>query len=205
MHVDEHSNGFDRGGPGADGMKVRPTPIAGVLVIEPRVIRDVRGFFMESHNRRDFAAATGVDAEFVQDNHSRSKRGVLRGLHYQQRHPQGKLVRVVRGAVFDVAADIRPGSPTFGHWIGRVLSATNHLQHWIAPGLAHGFLALEEDSEVLYKVTGHHVPDDERVILWNDPALGIDWPLAELGLEVPILSSRDRAGRALQSGEDEVE
>lgn len=187
-------------------MKARPTALAGVLVIEPRVFHDARGFFMESHNRRDFAAVTGADAEFVQDNHSMSARGVLRGLHHQLHQPQGKLVRVVRGAVFDVAVDIRPGSSSFGRWTGQLLSAANHLQHWLPPGLAHGFLALEEGSEVLYKVTDFYLPGDEGVIAWNDPAIGIDWPLAGLGMAAPILSSRDRKGvplaQALKAGGD---
>ncbi|MCC6813093.1 MAG: dTDP-4-dehydrorhamnose 3,5-epimerase, partial [Rubrivivax sp.] len=159
-------------------MHVIPTALAGVLVLEPRVFGDDRGFFMESYNRRSFAQATGLDIDFVQDNHSRSRKGVLRGLHYQLRQPQGKLVRVTHGAVFDVAVDIRRGSPTFGRWVGVELSADNHRQLWVPPGLAHGFVVLSDSADFLYKTTDYYAPEHERSIAWDDPAIGIDWPLA---------------------------
>ena len=171
-------------------MNVIPTDIPDVLLLEPRVFGDSRGFFFESFNQRSFEAATGGETRFVQDNHSRSGRGVLRGLHYQVEHPQGKLVRVVAGVVFDVAVDIRSGSPTFGRWVGAELSADNKRQLWIPPGLAHGFLVLSETAEFLYKTTDFYAPAHERCIIWNDPVLGIRWPLTE----PPILSDRDAAG-----------
>ncbi|MCK9516519.1 MAG: dTDP-4-dehydrorhamnose 3,5-epimerase [Ottowia sp.] len=182
-------------------MKVQRTAIADVLILQPQVFGDARGFFQESWNRRAFAAATGVDAGFVQDNHSRSHRGVLRGLHYQLRQPQGKLVRVVRGAVFDVAVDIRPGSPTFGRWAGVVLSADNHRQLWVPPGLAHGFLVLADDTDFLYKTTDYYAAEHERAIAWDDAAIGIRWPLAEHGIDAPQLSDKDRVAPLLADAE----
>jgi dTDP-4-dehydrorhamnose 3,5-epimerase len=175
-------------------MNVRPTTIPGVLVLEPRVFTDDRGFFFESHNERSFEAATGLAVRFVQDNHSRSGRSVLRGLHYQVRQPQGKLVRVADGCIFDVAVDIRRGSPTFGRWVGVELSAENRLQLWIPPGLAHGFLVLSETADVLYKATDFYAPGDERCLAWNDPALAIDWPACG---SAPRLSEKDSRGETL--------
>lgn len=171
-------------------MQATPTAIADVLLIEPKVFGDARGFFFESFNERVFRQAKGVDRPFVQDNHSRSARGVLRGLHYQIQQPQGKLVRVVRGAVFDVAVDIRKSSPTFGQWVGMELSEDNHRQLWIPPGLAHGFLVLSESADFLYKTTDYYAPEHERCIAWNDPQLAIAWP-AHLR---PQLSAKDAAG-----------
>mgnify|MGYP001068240057 CR=1 FL=1 len=177
-------------------MKVLATELPEVLVIEPRVFGDARGFFFESYNRRAFAAATGVDAEFVQDNHSRSVRNVLRGLHYQIRQPQGKLIRVVVGEVFDVAVDLRRSSPRFGRWVGVHLSAENKRMLWVPPGFAHGFLALT-DAEVLYKTTDYYAPEHERCLRWDDPTLAIAWPLAE----APLLSAKDRQGVSLAEAE----
>jgi dTDP-4-dehydrorhamnose 3,5-epimerase len=177
-------------------MKVTACAIADVLLIEPRVFGDARGFFFESFNQRAFAQVTGLDVNFVQDNHSKSAKGVLRGLHYQVNHPQGKLVRVVAGEVFDVAVDIRPGSPTFGRWVGEVLSAENNRQLWIPPGLAHGFLVLSDSAEFLYKTTDYYAPEHERCIAWNDPTVSIAWP--ELG-SPPQLSAKDATGAALAS------
>jgi dTDP-4-dehydrorhamnose 3,5-epimerase len=171
-------------------MTVTPTAIDGVLILEPRVFSDDRGWFCESFNQRAFEAAVGGPVTFVQDNHSSSRRNVLRGLHYQSGRPQGKLVRVVRGAIFDVAVDIRPGSPTRGQWVGVELSATDRRQLWIPAGLAHGFLVLTEESEVLYKTTDFYAPDCERCIAWNDPDLAIAWPLTA----PPIVSAKDAAG-----------
>ena len=173
-------------------MQVTRTAIADVLVLEPRVFGDARGFFFESFNQRVFAELTGVTLPFVQDNHSMSQKGVLRGLHYQVRQPQGKLVRVVRGEVFDVAVDIRPESPTYGKWVGQHLSAENQRQMWVPPGLAHGFLVLSDVAEFLYKTTDYYAPEHERCIAWNDPFLGIDWP--ETGIS-PQLSAKDQAGK----------
>jgi dTDP-4-dehydrorhamnose 3,5-epimerase len=170
---------------------VTPTAIPDVLLLEPKVFGDARGFFFESFNARDFAAATGVTAPFVQDNHSKSARGVLRGLHYQIRHPQGKLVRVVQGKVFDVAVDLRRSSPTFGQWVGEVLDADSHRQLWVPPGFAHGFVVLSESAEFLYKTTDYWYPEHERSLLWNDPDLGIDWPLDG----APQLAAKDAAAR----------
>lgn len=178
-------------------MKVIPTAIPEVLVLEPKVFGDARGFFMESYNARAFGEATGLDVDFVQDNHSRSARGVLRGLHYQIRQPQGKLVRVVNGAVFDVAVDLRRSSPTFGRWAGVELTAENHRQLWIPPGFGHGFLVLSESADFLYKATDYYAPEHERCIRWDDPALGIAWPLAG----EPLLSAKDREGRVLADAE----
>ena len=171
-------------------MNITPTAIPDVLILTPKVFGDSRGFFFESFNQRTFEAAIGGAVAFVQDNHSRSGRGVLRGLHYQVEQPQGKLVRVVAGAVFDVAVDIRPGSPTFGRWVGVELTADNKQQVWIPPGLAHGFLVLSDTAEFLYKTTDYYSPAHERCIVWNDPLLDIGWPLAE----PPILSGKDAAG-----------
>jgi dTDP-4-dehydrorhamnose 3,5-epimerase len=173
-------------------VKVTPTALPDVLLIEPRVFADERGFFFESWNRRALAAV-GLDADFVQDNHSRSARNVLRGLHYQVEHAQGKLVRVCSGAVFDVAVDIRKASPTFGRWIGMTLSAESKQMLWIPAGFAHGFLVLSEAAEFLYKTTDYWYPEHERTLLWNDPALSIDWPLAG----APTVTAKDAAGRPL--------
>lgn len=174
-------------------MKVTPLAIADVLLIEPKVFGDDRGFFFESFNQRAFAGATGVALPFVQDNHSKSGFGVLRGLHYQVHNPQGKLVRAVRGEVFDVAVDIRKDSPTYGTWVGELLSADNKRQMWVPPGLAHGFVVLSESAEFLYKTTDYYAPEHERCITWNDPTLAIDWP--DLG-SAPKLSAKDAAGLA---------
>ena len=182
-------------------MQAIPTALAGVLILEPTVFGDARGFFLESYNRRRFAAATGLDLEFVQDNHSRSARNVLRGLHYQVVQSQGKLVRVVAGEVFDVALDIRPGSPTFGRWAGVELTGDNQRQLWVPPGLAHGFVVLSASADFLYKTTDYYAPEHERCIAWNDPAIGIDWPLAAHGIDAPQLSAKDRAGLPLAQAE----
>jgi dTDP-4-dehydrorhamnose 3,5-epimerase len=179
-------------------VKVTPTAIADVLVIEPQVFGDSRGFFFESFNQRAFNAATGVEHSFVQDNHSRSAKGVLRGLHYQLGQPQGKLVRVARGAVFDVAVDIRPDSPTFGQWAGLELSESNNLQLWIPPGLAHGFLVLSDSADFLYKTTDYYAPKHERCIAWDDPTLAIRWPLDGTA---PTLSAKDGAGQAFKAAD----
>jgi dTDP-4-dehydrorhamnose 3,5-epimerase len=173
-------------------VKITPTELPDVLLIEPRVFSDDRGFFFESWNRRALAAA-GLDAEFVQDNHSRSARNVLRGLHYQIEHAQGKLVRVCAGEVFDVAVDIRKRSPTFGRWTGAMLSAQNKHMLWIPPGYAHGFLVLSEAAEFLYKTTDYWYPEHERTLLWSDPALSIAWPLDG----EPVVAAKDAAGRPL--------
>ena len=182
-------------------MNAQSTAIEGVFVLEPKVFGDARGFFMESYNRRAFREATGLDIDFVQDNHSRSRKGVLRGLHYQIQQPQGKLVRVTSGAVFDVAVDIRRGSPTFGRWVGEELSADNHRQLWVPPGMAHGFVVLSESADFLYKTTDYYAPQFERSIAWNDPTIGIDWPLAAHGITEPLLSDKDRAGLPLAQAE----
>lgn len=183
--------------PGQPGMKTRVTPLAGVIELEPRVHEDSRGFFFESYNERSFFNAIGESVTFVQDNHSRSQRHVLRGLHYQVRQTQGKLVRAIAGSVFDVAVDLRRSSATFGQWHGCILSAENKKQLWIPPGLAHGFLVLSEQAEVLYKATDFYAPHHERTLRWNDKDLGIDWPLTG----TPILSDKDRAGTPLQGAE----
>ena len=169
---------------------VTPTPLDGVLVLEPKVFGDARGFFLESYNARDFAQATGLTRTFVQDNHSKSAKGVLRGLHYQVQHPQGKLVRVTHGSVYDVAVDIRADSPTRGRWFGLTLSAENHKQLWIPEGLAHGFLVTSDSAEFLYKTTDYWYPAHERSLLWSDPTLGIDWPLDLLD-GPPLLAAKD--------------
>ena len=178
-------------------MKVTPTAIPDVLIIEPKVFGDARGFFYESFNQKAFNEATGTDYQFVQDNHSRSAKGVLRGLHYQIQQPQGKLVRVVQGAVFDVAVDIRKSSSTFGQWVGVELSADNHRQLWVPPGFAHGFVVLSDSAEFLYKATDYWYPDHERSLLWNDPAIGIDWPLDG----PPLLAAKDAVGKLLAEAE----
>ncbi len=168
-----------------------PTALPEVLILEPRVFGDDRGFFFESFNQRDFQEVTGVDTPFVQDNHSRSAKGVLRGLHYQIQHPQGKLVRVSRGEVFDVAVDLRRSSPNFGKWAGVVLSEENKRQLWVPPGFAHGFVALSDVAEVLYKTTDYWYPEHERSLVWNDPTVAVQWPIdAE-----PTLAAKDAAGK----------
>ncbi len=179
-------------------MNVIPTEIPDVLIVEPRVFGDERGFFFESFNQRAFTEKTGLEREFVQDNHSRSARGVLRGLHYQIQQTQGKLVRAVVGEIFDVAVDIRKSSPTFGQWTGCRLSAENKRQFWVPEGFAHGFFVVSEVAEVLYKTTNYYAKEHERSILWNDPDLGIDWQLN--GIE-PVLSAKDRAGQPLKSAD----
>jgi len=178
-------------------MKVVATAIPDVLILEPKVFGDERGFFFESFNARKFAELTGVKTEFVQDNHSRSARNVLRGLHYQIKQPQGKLVRVVAGEVFDVAVDVRKRSPTFGQWAGFTLSAENKRMAWIPPGFAHGFVVLSDYAEFLYKTTDYWSPEHERCIVWNDPTLAIDWPMRE----APQLSAKDQEGRLLVDAE----
>lgn len=178
-------------------MQVTQTAIPEVLILEPKVFGDSRGFFMESFNARTFRELTGLDVSFVQDNHSRSSHGVLRGLHYQLLQPQGKLVRVVRGRVFDVAVDARRSSPTFGQWVGTELSEENNRQFWVPPGFAHGFVVLSESADFLYKTTDYYVPQHERCIAWNDPAIGIDWQFDG----VPQLSAKDREGKLLAEAE----
>lgn len=178
-------------------MKATPTRIPDVLVIEPKVFGDARGFFFESFNQAAFQAATGLDVTFVQDNHSRSARGVLRGLHYQLQQPQGKLVRVVRGSVFDVAVDVRKASPTFGQWTGVELSEDNHRQLWVPPGFAHGFLVLSESADFLYKTTDYYAPQHERCIAWDASDIGIEWPLNG----PPLLSTKDLQGKQLRDAE----
>ena len=170
--------------------KLTKTPLEGVLILEPQVFGDARGFFYESFNARDFSKSTGLNVDFVQDNHSKSAKGVLRGLHYQVQHPQGKLVRVVEGAVFDVAVDIRKESSTYGQWFGLELSAENKKQLWIPPGLAHGFLVISDSAEFLYKTTDYYHPEFERSLLWCDPEVGIKWPLQCLGSD-PTLAAKD--------------
>lgn len=178
-------------------MKVISTAIPDVFLLEPKVFGDARGFFYESFNQAAFNQATGLNLPFVQDNHSRSAKGVLRGLHYQIQQPQGKLVRVVRGSVFDVAVDIRKSSPTFGKWVGVELSEENQRQLWVPPGFAHGFLVLSESADFLYKTTDYYAPEFERSIAWNDPAIGIAWPIGD----EPQLSGKDKAGMLLAQAE----
>lgn len=178
-------------------MNVIQTELPGVLLIEPRVFSDERGFFFESFNARRFEEATGLSRDFVQDNHSRSRHGVLRGLHYQLQQPQGKLIRVVAGEVYDVAVDIRRHSPSFGRWVGVQLSAENRRQLWLPEGFAHGFLVLSEFADVLYKTTDYYAPAHERCIRWDDPNLAISWPLAG----APLLSAKDQAGVSLADAE----
>ncbi|SDD66817.1 dTDP-4-dehydrorhamnose 3,5-epimerase [Variovorax sp. CF079] len=179
-------------------MKVTPTAIPEVLIIEPKVFGDARGFFYESFNGKAFDEAVGRHVEFVQDNHSRSAKGVLRGLHYQIQQPQGKLVRVVRGAVFDVAADIRKSSPTFGQWVGVELTEENHKQLWVPEGFAHGFLVVSESADFLYKTTDYYAPAHERAIRWDDARLGIRWP--DTGV-APQLSAKDQQASMLDDAE----
>ena len=180
-------------------MIVTPTAISDVLLIEPKVFGDERGFFFESFNARAFEQATGLDVTFVQDNHSKSAKNVLRGLHYQMPpKAQGKLVRVVQGEVFDVAVDLRRGSKTFGRWVGQTLSAQNKQQLWIPPGFAHGFLTLSENAEFLYKTTDYYSPEHERCIRWDDPEIAIDWPLTAA---VPMLAPKDAAAGGLAEAE----
>jgi dTDP-4-dehydrorhamnose 3,5-epimerase len=179
-------------------MNVIRTDISDVLILEPKVFGDDRGFFMESFNAREFAADTGVAAAFVQDNHSRSARGVLRGLHYQIKQPQGKLVRVAAGEVFDVAVDIRRGSPTFGRAVTAILSGANKRMLWVPPGFAHGFLVLSENADFLYKTTDYYAPAFERTILWNDSQIGIAWPVTDLA---PKLSAKDVKGIPMRAAE----
>jgi len=178
-------------------MKIIPTSIPDVLIIEPTLFGDERGFFLESFNQRAFEKQTGVHLPFVQDNHSRSAKNVLRGLHYQIRQSQGKLVRVTVGEVFDVCVDLRQSSPTFGQSVSVLLSAENHRQLWIPPGFAHGFLVVSDHAEFLYKTTDYYAPEFERSLLWNDPALAIDWPLSV----APMLSAKDKAGLPLSQAE----
>ena len=178
-------------------MNVTETALPGVLIIEPKVFGDERGFFYESFNARAFAEATGVDAQFVQDNHSRSHKGVLRGLHYQLENTQGKLVRVTLGEVLDVAVDIRRSSPNFGKWVAVRLSADNHRQLWVPEGFAHGFVVLSDVAEFLYKTTDYYTPSAERSIRWDDPTLAIDWQLKE----APRLSAKDQDSKSLQEAD----
>ncbi|VFR50040.1 dTDP-4-dehydrorhamnose 3,5-epimerase [plant metagenome] len=176
---------------------VTKTALPDVLILEPKVFGDDRGFFFESYNQRDFQEATGLDVAFVQDNHSKSSQGVLRGLHYQIQRPQGKLVRVTQGAVFDVAVDLRRASPSFGKWVGVELSGDNKRQLWVPPGFGHGFVVTSESAEFLYKTTDYWFPEHERSLLWNDPELGIDWPLPC----EPRLAAKDAAGKPLAAAE----
>ena len=178
-------------------MKVIPTAIPDVLIIEPKVFGDERGFFFESYNQKLWEEKTGLKTCFVQDNHSRSGKNVLRGLHYQIKQPQGKLVRVISGKVFDVAVDIRRASPTFGKWVGETLSAENKRQLWVPPGFAHGFLVLSDTAEFLYKTTDYWAPEYERSIIWNDPDLAIAWPLDGM----PILARKDSEGKLFKEAE----
>ncbi|HMV17759.1 MAG TPA: dTDP-4-dehydrorhamnose 3,5-epimerase [Zoogloea sp.] len=177
-------------------MNLIQTAIPDLLILEPKVFGDARGFFMESYNARTFRELTGLDVDFVQDNHSRSAKGVLRGLHYQIQQAQGKLVRVVRGSVFDVAVDLRKASPTFGLWAGVELSEENQRQVWIPPGFAHGFLVTSDSADFLYKTTDYYAPQHERCLLWNDPVVGVAWPLAQID-GAPQLSAKDVAGKGL--------
>ena len=178
-------------------MKFTPTPLQGVLLIEPRVFADERGFFLESYQKKLFSEA-GITFDFVQDNHSKSCQGVLRGLHYQIRQPQGKLLRVVVGEIFDVALDLRRNSPDFGKWFGTYLSAANRQMLWVPPGFAHGFYVTSEQTQLLYKATDYYAPQWERTILWNDPEVNIQWPLKG---EKPILSAKDQAGSLFSAAE----
>ena len=176
-------------------MKILPAKIPDVLIIEPQVFQDDRGFFFESYNHKAFSEKTGITANFVQDNHSFSKQNVLRGLHYQISQPQGKLVRAIAGTILDVAVDIRKTSPSFGEWVSCILSADNKRQLWVPVGFAHGFVVLSETAEVLYKTTDYYAPQHERCILWNDPDLAIDWSVTN----PPIVSAKDRVGQPFKS------
>jgi len=178
-------------------MQITKLSIPEVVLFEPKVFGDDRGFFFESYNGRVFEDATGLKCNFVQDNHSRSSKNVLRGLHYQIKHPQGKLVRVIEGEVFDVAVDIRKSSPTFGAWVGATLSAENKLMMWVPEGFAHGFVVLSESAEFLYKTTDYWYPEYERGIIWNDPAIGIEWPV----VGEPLLAKKDTEAKLLQDAE----
>ena len=178
-------------------MKVFPTEIPDVLLLEPKLYQDDRGFFLESYNRRTFDEAIGIKVEFVQDNESFSVRNVLRGLHYQIRQPQGKLIQVMAGEIFDVAVDLRRSSPTFAKWVGVTISGGTHRMLWVPPGFAHGFLVLSEHAILLYKTTDYYAPEHERTIVWSDPSLNIRWPLEDK----PIVSDKDRRGMALRSAE----
>lgn len=180
-------------------MKVIRTAIPEVLILEPKVFGDERGFFLESYNKRAFREATGLEVEFVQDNHSQSRKSVLRGLHYQIRQAQGKLVWVIDGEIYDVAVDLRRSSPTFGRWTGFRLSTEHRQMAWIPAGFAHGFLVLSEVAEVLYKTTDYYAPEHERTLLWNDPELGVDWPMGAGA--APLLAPKDRSGQALKSAD----
>jgi dTDP-4-dehydrorhamnose 3,5-epimerase len=173
-------------------MNVIQGELSGLLILEPKVFGDERGFFFESYNEKTFAEATGLKVNFVQDNHSRSQRGVLRGLHYQLQQPQGKLVRVVAGCVWDVAVDMRRNSPTFGKWQGVELSAENYRQFWVPAGFAHGFVVLSESADFLYKTTDYYAPEHERCLAWNDPIVGVKWPLDGI---TPALSAKDQLGQ----------
>ena len=177
-------------------MQAIETAIPGLLILEPKVFGDARGFFMESYNAKAFQDATGLDVNFVQDNHSRSGKGVLRGLHYQVEQAQGKLVRVTRGSVFDAVVDLRKSSPTFGQWAGVELSEENNRQLWIPPGFAHGFLVTSDSADFLYKTTDYYAPQFERSLAWNDPTVGVEWPLHLLD-GAPLLSAKDVAGKPL--------
>ncbi|MBP2198340.1 dTDP-4-dehydrorhamnose 3,5-epimerase [Pantoea cypripedii] len=173
-------------------MKIIDTKIADVKIIEPKVFGDERGFFLETFQKERYLSALNIEGDFVQDNHSRSSKGVLRGLHFQRENPQGKLVRVVRGEVFDVAVDIRPESPTFKQWVGVYLSEENKTQFWIPPGLAHGFVVISDFADFEYKCTNYYDPSSEGCLLWNDPEVGIEWPM-----ESPLLSEKDKCGKLL--------
>jgi len=178
-------------------MKVLKTSIPDVLIIEPRVFKDDRGFFLESFNLHNFRDVTGLDVNFVQDNHSRSQKNVLRGMHYQIQQPQGKLVRVIKGTVLDIAVDIRRSSPTFGQWVSEMLSEDNHRQMWVPAGFAHGFLVCSDSADFLYKTTDYYAPEYERCIRWDDPDIGIEWPLED----EPIIAEKDRHGVLLKDAE----
>jgi dTDP-4-dehydrorhamnose 3,5-epimerase len=178
-------------------MKTTPLAIPDVILLEPKVFGDDRGFFFESFNQTSFEVAIGRCVTFVQDNHSRSGKNVLRGLHYQIQQPQGKLVRIVAGEVFDVAVDLRKSSPTFGEWVGEILSAENKRQMWVPEGFAHGFLVLSDTAECLYKTTDYYAPEHERCIAWNDQTIGIQWPIGS----APVLSAKDRQGKSLAEAE----
>lgn len=179
-------------------MQFTSTGLPGVILIQPKIFGDERGYFLESYRKERFSAA-GIQADFVQDNHSASTKGVLRGLHYQIRQPQGKLVRVIVGEVFDVAVDLRRSSPTFGNWVGAILSAEKKNQLWVPPGFAHGFYVTSKKAEILYKTTDYYAPEWERSLLWNDPVLGIEWPI--INGEFPILSEKDAKGVLLSAAE----
>jgi dTDP-4-dehydrorhamnose 3,5-epimerase len=178
-------------------MNVIPTAIADVFILEPKVFGDERGFFFESYNAKVFAESVGIAPTFVQDNHSLSRRGVLRGIHYQIKNPQGKLVRVTRGDVLDVAVDLRRSSPSFGQWVSCILSGENKRQFWVPEGFGHGFVVMSEEAEFLYKTTNYYAPEYDRTILWNDPDLAIDWQLTE----EPILSAKDQQGTLFKAAE----